>query len=86
MSKTPIDAASLTRKALYGMDNGWYEAFWYSERPAAKPSLLSRVIRQMGNAIAAVGVLALKRPARQRQSTAAVAHTRAEDLVVAGEG
>jgi hypothetical protein len=53
MRKIPIDAASVTRRALYGMDEGWYDAYWCKDRPAAKPRLLSRVVRQLVNATAA---------------------------------
>jgi hypothetical protein len=81
---TLIDAADVMRKAVFRIDDGWYDAYWYSERPAAKPRLLSRVIRQLGNAIAAIRVGPLGRPARRNTPT--VTHPRAEDLMAAGEG
>ena len=51
MSKTPNDATSVTRRALYA--DGWYDAYWYSERSTAKPRTLSRVVRRLGIAIGA---------------------------------
>lgn len=86
MSKTLTDAADVMRKAVFRVDDGWYDAYWYSECPTAKPRLLSlsRVIRQLGDAIDAVHVRALGWPARR--NTPAITHPRAEDLVAAGEG
>ena len=82
MSKTLIDAADVMRKAVFRIDDGWYDAYWYSERPAAKPRLLTRVIRQLGNALGAVRVRPLGWLAL-RDSSAVI---RREDLLAAGEG
>ena len=65
MRKTPIDAAGVTRRALYGMDDGWYDAYWCSEHPPAKPNLLMRVIRRLGIAIGAAVARHFRWPARR---------------------
>ena len=63
MRKTPIDATSVTRRALYA--DGWYDAYWYSERPTAKPPTLSRVVRRLGIAIGATVARHFRWPARR---------------------
>jgi hypothetical protein len=45
MKETSIDAADVTRKAMLGVDAGWYDACWNSDRPARKPRVLIRVFR-----------------------------------------
>jgi hypothetical protein len=84
MSKTLIDASDVMRKAVFRIDDGWYDAYWFSERPDRKPHILSTVVvRQLVNAIAAVRICPLGWPARR--NTAAVTRTR-EDLLAAGKG
>jgi hypothetical protein len=56
MKKTLTDAADVTRKALFGIDSGWYETYWYSGRPDPNPRLLGRVVSQLANAIDAARV------------------------------
>ena len=63
MSKTPNDATSVTRRALYA--DGWYDAYWYSERSTAKPRTLSRVVRRLGIAIGATVARRFRWPARR---------------------
>jgi hypothetical protein len=84
MSMTLLDAADVMRKAVFRIDDRWYDTYWFGERSAAKPRLLSRVIRQLGNATAAARVRLPGWPARR--TTAAVTHARAEDLMAAGDG
>ena len=71
------------RKAVFRIDDGWYDAYWFSERPDRKPHILSRVIRQLGNAIAAALIRSFGLFARR--NTAAVTCPR-EDLLAAGKG
>jgi hypothetical protein len=84
MTKTLIDAADVTRRALYGMDDGWYDAYWCRERPPAKPHLLIRVTRCLAIARGAAVARHLRWPARRH--TPAATHPCADDLVEAGEG
>ena len=53
MSKTPIDSTDVARKALTGIDGGWYDTRWYS--PSAETTLprLRRVIRQLTSTMTA---------------------------------
>jgi len=44
MRETLADSANLTRKALYGIDDGWYDTHWYGERRHALPRLPSRMV------------------------------------------
>ena len=83
MSKPLIDPTDVMRKAVYRIDDGWYDAYWFSERPNRKPHILSRVIHQLGIAMAAVRVHPLGWSARRNM--AAVARPR-EDLLAAGKG
>jgi len=47
--KEPLkNGADITREALFA--GGWYEVYWYKERPATKLGLLNSVARQMGDA------------------------------------
>ena len=82
MSKTLIDADDVMRKAVFRIDEGWYDAYWFSERPDRKPHILSRVIRQLGIAMAAVRVRRLRWHAQT--NAPAVTHPR-EDLLAAGK-
>src|SRR5215472_17591714 len=41
------NGADITREALFA--GGWYEVYWYKERPATKLGLLNNVARQMGD-------------------------------------
>jgi hypothetical protein len=56
------NGADITREALFA--GGWYEGYWYKERPATKLGLLNSVARQMGDAellfasAASVGLIA----------------------------
>jgi len=83
MSKTLIDASDVMRKAVFRIDDGWYDVYWLSERPDRKPHILGRVIRQLGIAMAAVRVRPLRWHAQANAS--AVTHPR-EDLLAAGKG
>lgn len=77
MKKTRIDAADVTRTALLGFDGGWYDAYWCSDRPPAKPHLLIRVTRRLGIAIGVTRARHFGLPARRRS---------APDLLAASEG
>jgi hypothetical protein len=48
MKKPLKNGADITREALFA--GGWYEVYWYKERPATKLGLLNNVARQMGDA------------------------------------
>ena len=48
MKKQLKNGADITREALFA--GGWYEGYWYKERPATKLGLLISVARQMGDA------------------------------------
>jgi hypothetical protein len=65
MRKTPTDAAGVTRRALYGMDDGWYDTYWCSEHPLAKPNRLIGVTRRLGIAIGATVARHFRWPARR---------------------
>jgi hypothetical protein len=65
MRKTPIDAAGVTRRALYGMDDGWYDTYWCGEHPPAKPNRLIIVTRRLGIAIGTAVTRHFRWPARR---------------------
>jgi hypothetical protein len=46
-------SASVMRAGLFRVDEGWFDAYWYGQRSAAKPRLLGRVVRLLRSMIAA---------------------------------
>lgn len=58
MSKTPIDSTDVARKALTGIDGGWYDTYWYGPPADTGRLRLRRVIRQLTSTMTA----ALARP------------------------
>jgi len=48
MKKTLPDAADLTRKALFGVDDNWYQTYWCREQTVATSRLPARLVRSAG--------------------------------------
>jgi hypothetical protein len=77
MKKTLVDAPDVTKRALFGV--GWYDAYWYDDRPSRMSLRPARLARRFGDMIAA---------ARLRHSEAPAPATlqhHGQDLVAAGE-
>ena len=51
------DSASVLRAALYRVDEGWFDAYWYGQQSAAKARMIPRLIRRLRGTIAAAGVI-----------------------------
>ena len=66
MKKVRIDTADVTRTALLGFDDTWYDAYWCSERPPARPHLLIRITRRLGIATVTTRARHFGSPARRR--------------------
>jgi hypothetical protein len=57
MKKTPVDATDVARKALLGIEDGWYEAYWYTGSAEARLRLPARLAGQV-----AIASRAIRRP------------------------
>jgi hypothetical protein len=51
------DPANLLREALFHVDDGWYNAYWYGQQSAAKARMIPRLFRQLWDTIAAAGII-----------------------------
>jgi hypothetical protein len=74
MKGVMIDATDVTRKALLGIDDRWYEAYWYIGGAETKLRLLARLAGRLavtGRAICA-GYVGRARPCSARARTASV--------------
>jgi hypothetical protein len=47
-------AASITRRALFGVDDGWFDAYWYGDRPEPGLSRLAEVASRLRHKLAAL--------------------------------
>jgi hypothetical protein len=47
MKRTLIDATDVMRKAMLGIDGGWYEAHWYTGATETELSLLAKLAGQL---------------------------------------
>lgn len=51
MRKTPLESTDVARKALTGIDCGWYDAYWYCPPADTGQPQLHRVICQLTSAM-----------------------------------
>jgi len=66
MTKGSFEAPDVKRKALFGIDGGWYEDYWYRDLRDTKPGILARLIRSIGKVITAAWI---RRSTTLRQDT-----------------
>ncbi len=81
MAQRSSEPSDVTQKALFGIDGGWYQDYWYTNNHDTRPRILTRLARSIGKVITTASVW---RPATLRQDAPALVHTQA-DRLVAGE-
>ena len=84
MKKAFSDAAELTRSTIFRVDDGWYDTYWYGERPDNKLGLISRGVHALRDRIAAARVRYAQTLCPQ--NAAGIAEHHESDLLKAGKG
>ena len=83
MAERSSEASDVTQKALFGIDGGWYQDYWYGEHRDAKPRMLTRWVGSIGEVIA---IGRIWRSTTLLQDAAAKPIHAQQDLLVANKG